>query len=161
MAVMPLAFIGGTEIFWIILLGLMLFGGKLPEVAKEMGKLFFKARRSINEIRRESGIEDAIRDIEREASEVTRSATDVSRQVQKAAAIPDWRQAVDHTAGPGSTEPEADASLEANSEQGSDADSAPRTEPTAEEKSPPADAAPGSDEMPENGGSEPEKGSSS
>ena len=112
MAIMPLAFIGGTEIFWVVLLGLMLFGGKLPDVAKEMGRLFFKARCSINEIRRESGIEDAIRDLERESAEVTRSTSDIGQQIQKAANIPDWRQAVDHSAGPGSTEPESDAEIE-------------------------------------------------
>lgn len=129
MAVMPLAFIGGTEIFWIILLGLMLFGGKLPEVAKDLGKMFFKARRSINEIRRESGIEDAIRDLERESAEVTRSATDVGSQIQKAASIPDWRQAVDHGAGPGAAEPEVDARLETDAQAEPEAEPEPKTEP--------------------------------
>ena len=153
MAVMPLAFIGGTEIFWVILLGLMLFGGKLPEVAKEMGKMFFKARRSINEIRRESGIEDAIRDIARESSAVTKGASDISRQIQKAADIPDWRQTVDHSAGPGSSEPESDAKLEAESQ------STPQSEQVQE---PQSEAAPeAKPKTEENGGSEAETKSDS
>jgi Sec-independent protein translocase protein TatA len=116
MPIMPLAFIGGTEIIWVVLLGLMLFGGKLPDVARDLGKMFFKAKRTINEIRRDSGIEDAIRDIERESAAVTRGTADVSKQIQKAASIPDWRQTVDHAAGPGSTEPESDANLEPEGE---------------------------------------------
>ena len=48
-----IAFIGTTEIFWILLLGLLLFGGKLPDIAKDVGRMFFKAKRSLDEIRRE------------------------------------------------------------------------------------------------------------
>ena len=99
---MPLAFIGSTEILWIILLGLLLFGGKLPDVAREMGKVFFKARRTINEIRRDSGIEDTLRDIERESYKIKQVATNAGAEAQKAAEIPDWRQSVDHASGPGS-----------------------------------------------------------
>ena len=69
-----------------------------------MGKVFFKARRTINEIRRDSGIEGALRDIERESYKVKQAATDAGNEVQKAAEIPDWRQSLDHAAGPGAEE---------------------------------------------------------
>ncbi|NQU48022.1 MAG: twin-arginine translocase TatA/TatE family subunit [Planctomycetes bacterium] len=131
---MPLAFIGGTEIIWVVLLGLLLFGGKLPDVARDLGKMFFKAKRTINEIRRDSGIEDAIRDIERESAAITRGTADVSKQIQKAASIPDWRQTVDLAAGPGSTEPEAEANLEPEGEAERAADGGEEQKHIAEDK---------------------------
>ena len=113
---MPLAFIGTTEIFWILLVGLLLFGGKLPDIAKDVGRMFFKAKRSLDEIRRESGIDDALRDIQRETDDVSRSVRDLEAEARRAAAeVPDWRQAVDHRSGPGAHEPveDGDAALEA------------------------------------------------
>jgi len=61
--VMPLAFLSGTEILFAIVIGLLLFGGQLPELIKDVGKVLFKTKRSLEKMRRESGIEDAIRDI--------------------------------------------------------------------------------------------------
>lgn len=102
---MPLAFIGSTEILWIVIVGLLLFGGKLPDIAKDVGRMFFKAKRSLDEIRRESGIDDALRDIRRETDEVGRSVRDLEAEARRAAAdVPDWRQAVDHRSGPGAHE---------------------------------------------------------
>ena len=49
---MPLAFIGGVELLMVLLVGLLLFGGKLPDIAKDLGRTFFKAKRSLDEIRR-------------------------------------------------------------------------------------------------------------
>jgi Sec-independent protein translocase protein TatA len=101
---MPLAFIGGTEILGIMLLGLLLFGGKLPDVAKDMGRVFFRAKRSLDEIRQESGIDDAIRDLQRETRDLDRTARDIAEEARKAAEdVPDWRQSLDPTAGPDPT----------------------------------------------------------
>lgn len=98
---MPLAFIGGTELLWVLILGLLLFGGRLPDVAKDMGRMFFKAKRSLDEIRRDSGIDDAIRDLERETKDLDRTARDFASEAKSAAStVPDWRQNLDPTVGP-------------------------------------------------------------
>ena len=98
---MPLAFIGGTELLWVLILGLLLFGGRLPDVAKDMGRMFFKAKRSLDEIRRDSGIDEAIRDLERETKDLDRTARDFASEAKSAAAtVPDWRQNLDPTVGP-------------------------------------------------------------
>ena len=81
-AAMPLAFLSGTEILLASIVGLLLFGGQLPELLKDLGKVLFKAKRSLEKMRRESGIEDAIRDIKAEAHYASRD-------------IPDWREAAD------------------------------------------------------------------
>lgn len=57
----------GGEVLVALLIGLLLFGGKLPEVAKDIGRTFFKLRRSVNDLRRETGIDETIRDLKREA----------------------------------------------------------------------------------------------
>lgn len=106
---MPLAFIGGTELIWVLLIGLLLFGGRLPDVAKDMGRAFFKAKRSIDEIRRDSGIDDAIRDLERETKDLDRSTRDFAAEAKAAATdVPDWRQSLDPSAGPDHAEIEAE-----------------------------------------------------
>lgn len=56
----------GGEILVALLIGLLLFGGRLPEVAKDIGRTFFKLRRSVNDLRRETGIDETIRDLKRE-----------------------------------------------------------------------------------------------
>ena len=66
-----LAFISTGEILFALFVGLLLFGGKLPEVAKDIGKVFYKLRRSVQEMRQESGIDDALRDIRREVEDAT------------------------------------------------------------------------------------------
>jgi Sec-independent protein translocase protein TatA len=114
---MPLAFIGGTEIFWVLLIGLMLFGGKLPDVAKDMGKMFFKARRSLDEIRRDSGIDGAIRDLEKESRDFSRTTQDLTRDLKPTDSATDWRQAVDHSAGPDAEVEVTDAESEDDSQQ--------------------------------------------
>lgn len=107
---MPLAFIGGTELIWVLIIGLLLFGGRLPDVAKDMGRAFFKAKRSIDEIRRDSGIDDAIRDLERETRDLDRTTRDLAAEAKAAAAdVPDWRQNLDPAAGPDPDETEAEA----------------------------------------------------
>ncbi len=61
---------GWGELLIAAAVGLLLFGGRLPQVAKDMGRTFFRFRNSLSDLRRESGIEDAIRDIKEEASHV-------------------------------------------------------------------------------------------
>ena len=92
----PLAFIGTPEIVVALVIGLLLFGGQLPTVLRDIGKLVFRARRSLSDLKRESGIEDAIHDFRREAED-TRS--EVSAPYQS----------VDPAAGPVSREPAQDA----------------------------------------------------
>ena len=49
-----LLFIGGTEIFFVILLVVMLFGSKkIPEIAKGLGKMIREVKDASNEIKRE------------------------------------------------------------------------------------------------------------
>ena len=81
-SVLPLAFISGTEVFLALAIGLLLFGGKLPGVLKDVGLFFFKAKRSLEDLRQESGVDEAIRDIQQEAEDVRSN-------------IPDWREATE------------------------------------------------------------------
>ena len=43
--------------------GLLLFGGRLPEVAKDAGRAFFRLRRTMTGLRRETGIDRTLRDL--------------------------------------------------------------------------------------------------
>ena len=92
----PLAFIGTPEIVIALVIGLLLFGGQLPAVLRDIGKLVFRARRSLSDLKRESGIEDAIHDFRREAEDARSEAGDLY-------------QSVDPAAGPVSREPPQDA----------------------------------------------------
>ena len=57
-----LLFIGGPEIFFIILFVVMLFGSKkIPEIAKGLGKMMREVKDASNEIKRE--IKDSTKDI--------------------------------------------------------------------------------------------------
>ncbi|MCH2101930.1 MAG: twin-arginine translocase TatA/TatE family subunit [Planctomycetes bacterium] len=132
---MPLAFIGGTELIWVLIIGLLLFGGKLPDVAKGMGRTFFKAKRSIDEIRRDSGIDDAIRDLERETRDLNRSAHDLAAEAKAAAQdVPDWRQNLDPATGPDSEEVEAEAEALKNDGPNSDLELPEADEPPLKDR---------------------------
>ena len=97
----------------VLLVGLLLFGGRLPDIAKDLGRTFFKAKRSLDEIRRESGIDDALRDLERESRDLNRTAQDIAAEARAAAQdVPDWRQALGPTAGPDHSEAIAEAEAE-------------------------------------------------
>jgi len=61
-----LAFIGPSELTIAAVIGLLLFGGQLPEVMRQIGRVWFGFRRSLNDLKRETGLEDALRDIRRE-----------------------------------------------------------------------------------------------
>ena len=57
-----LLFIGGSEIFFIILFVVMLFGAnKIPEIAKGLGKMMREVKDASNEIKRE--IKDSSKEI--------------------------------------------------------------------------------------------------
>jgi len=57
-----LLFIGGAEIFFVILFVVMLFGSKkIPEIAKGLGKMMREVKEASNEIKRE--IKDSTKDI--------------------------------------------------------------------------------------------------
>ncbi len=64
-----LAFIGNMsvgETLMIAVVAVLVFGGRLPEVAREAMRMFYRARRSLDEIRREANIGGGLRDVERE-----------------------------------------------------------------------------------------------
>ena len=64
-----LLFIGGTEIFFIILLVVMLFGSKkIPEIAKGLGKMMREVKDASNEIKRE--IKDSAKEIKDSTKEI-------------------------------------------------------------------------------------------
>lgn len=55
--------IGGSEILLILLLVLLVFGPKqLPEVAKTLGKTLKGVRKAADELRREAGLDEAVRE---------------------------------------------------------------------------------------------------
>lgn len=64
----PLTTIASTELLMVVVVGLLLFGRKLPDVAKAIGRSFFEFRRGVTDLRRETGIDDALRDMKREAN---------------------------------------------------------------------------------------------
>lgn len=71
-----IAFIGPSELTIAALVGLLLFGGKLPEVMRQVGRVWFGFRRSLNDLKRETGLEDALRDIKRETGGIRDIAND-------------------------------------------------------------------------------------
>ncbi|MCK6445836.1 MAG: twin-arginine translocase TatA/TatE family subunit [Planctomycetes bacterium] len=62
--------LGGLELLIVGVVGLLLFGGNLPKVAAEAARWFVGLKRSLNDIRRETGIE---REIENAKREIERS----------------------------------------------------------------------------------------
>ena len=64
-----LLFIGAAEIFFIILLVVMLFGSKkIPEIAKGLGKMMREVKDASNEIKRE--IKDSTKEIKDSSKEI-------------------------------------------------------------------------------------------
>lgn len=98
-----MAFIGSTELVLAAVVGLLLFGGQLPEVMREIGKLWFSLRRSLNDLKRESGLDEAMRDIKRETDDLRTTSYE-------------WRKDLDPFAGPAKEEPAADADSDADAE---------------------------------------------
>ena len=78
-------FIGGAEIFIIIIIAVMLFGAdKIPEVARGLGKMMRQVKDATNDVKREitktaknQGIDtEFISDIKKEVNDVKKSVTD-------------------------------------------------------------------------------------
>lgn len=106
-----LAFIGSTELVVAAVVGLLLFGGRLPEVMRQIGKAWVTFRRALNELKRETGIDDALREIRRETD---------------AASFRDWRRGMDREAGPARDSTPEDAEVEREPEGGKPAAERPR-----------------------------------
>ncbi|MDA0667321.1 MAG: twin-arginine translocase TatA/TatE family subunit [Planctomycetota bacterium] len=98
-----MAFIGSTELVLAAVVGLLLFGGQLPEVMREIGKIWFGLRRSLNDLKRESGLDDAMRDIKRETDDLRTTSYE-------------WRKDMDPFAGPAKDEPATDADAETDAD---------------------------------------------
>lgn len=101
-----MAFIGTSELILAAFVGLLLFGGNLPQVMREVGKVWFGLRRSLNEIKRESGFDEAVRDIKRETDDLARETKDFRVSPY------DWKKDLDPFAGPGKEEPPTEAQTE-------------------------------------------------
>lgn len=84
--------LGMSEIFLAGLIGLLLFGGNLPRVAGQAAQWLVKLRRSLNELRRESGIDREIdaarREIEQSVGPLTAPTLDVRRAAEETFARP-------------------------------------------------------------------------
>ena len=85
---MTLLFIGGSEIFIIGLIVVMLFGAdKIPEIARSLGKGMRQLKDATDDLKREikdtAGSEDLVGDIKKEISEVKKNANDFSRPIKK------------------------------------------------------------------------------
>lgn len=130
----PLAFIGTTELLIIAVVGLLLFGGDLPKVMADLGRIWVKLRRSVNEFKREAGIDEMVRDIKRE--------TDLRLEE------PRWRRDMDHAAGPSRGAPAEETPAEAAPKAAEEAGGAEPAKPAE-----PAD--PDADRPPDTGPSEP------
>lgn len=68
------AFIGGlspTEVVIVLVVGLLLFGSRLPEVGRSLGKSLAQFKRGLRGI--ETGMEDAEREAERQLDEEERA----------------------------------------------------------------------------------------
>jgi len=61
--------IGFTEILVIGIAGVLLFGKRLPEVAGQAGQQLVKFRRSLQQVKAESGMEQEVRKIQRTLEE--------------------------------------------------------------------------------------------
>ncbi|WGH77087.1 twin-arginine translocase TatA/TatE family subunit [Tenacibaculum tangerinum] len=85
-------FIGGPEIFVILLIVVMLFGAdKIPEIARGLGKGMRQIKDATNDIKREindsaknQGIDtDFVRDINKEVNEVKDNIDDVTGPIKR------------------------------------------------------------------------------
>lgn len=58
--------LGPTEIVVILVVAILIFGPRLPQVAAEFGGWIVKFRRSVNDLRRDSGIDREIMEVRRQ-----------------------------------------------------------------------------------------------
>lgn len=66
------AWISGTEVLLALVVGLLVFGGRLPEVLKDVGRWFFRLKRELEDIRRETGIDETLRELQSESRSIAR-----------------------------------------------------------------------------------------
>ncbi len=71
---------GGPEIWIILAVALLIFGKRLPEIARNMGKSMTEFKKGLHEV------EDVKQDVDRQINEVKSSATD---HVKEAAGLND------------------------------------------------------------------------
>ena len=121
-----LAFISSSELMVAAVVGLLLFGGRLPEVMKQVGRAWVMLRRALNELKRETGLDEALNEIRREAD-----IGDFS----------DWRTSMDHAAGPAREDNPAEAQVDEPSppEPDAEAGAGPGAESEPESESAPAE----------------------
>ena len=60
------AFIGGFELLIVVVVGIMVFGSKFPEAIRQVSKLWFRLRRTMNDIKRETGLEQTLDELRRD-----------------------------------------------------------------------------------------------
>ena len=72
---------GGPEIWIILAVALLIFGKRLPEIARNMGKSMTEFKKGLHEV------EDVKHDVDRQINEVKSNATD---QVKEAAGLNDF-----------------------------------------------------------------------
>ena len=60
------ASIGGLELLIVVVVGVMVFGSRFPEVIRQVGKLWFRLRRTMNDIKRETGLEQSLDELRRD-----------------------------------------------------------------------------------------------
>ena len=86
-----LAFLGNlgpSEIIVIVVVAVLIFGNRLPEAASKAYMQFRKLRQSMDEMRRDTGIDREIRSIERSVREATFEARVEPPVGQRAPRIP-------------------------------------------------------------------------
>ena len=73
------AFIGGPELLIIAVVGILIFGSKLPNVVRDLGKFWFKLRRNVNDIKREVGLEQTLDELRQDADPFAPDKKEFSR----------------------------------------------------------------------------------
>jgi Sec-independent protein translocase protein TatA len=124
MTTAPLAFISSGELVVVVIVGILLFGGDLPKLLRDLGQMWVKLRRSVNEFKREAGIDEAVNEIRRQ--------TDFRLEE------PRWRRDMDHAAGPARQEPPVEAQIASGELPPPPADAEPPPPPA--EDAPPTDS---------------------
>ncbi|MCA8968418.1 MAG: twin-arginine translocase TatA/TatE family subunit, partial [Planctomycetes bacterium] len=66
---------GGPEVLVILLVGLLLFGGRLPEVGRSLGRSLVEFRKGLRGLKDEVGIDREIQDIRRDLRDAAREDT--------------------------------------------------------------------------------------
>jgi Sec-independent protein translocase protein TatA len=73
-----------TEVALIALMGILVFGRKLPRIAVEVATQVTKMRRSLNKVWRETGVQDEIRRMQREIRDAEYEVRDAVRRAADA-----------------------------------------------------------------------------